>query len=47
MAAAIMQLLHEVATTGTCVLMATHDRVAVDFADRVVTLQDGRLAGPA
>jgi putative ABC transport system ATP-binding protein len=46
-AAGIMLLLREVATTGTCVLMATHDRVAVDFADRVVTMQDGRLAGPA
>jgi putative ABC transport system ATP-binding protein len=46
-AAGIMQLLREVARTGTCVLMATHDRVAVDFADRVVTMQDGRLAGSA
>ncbi len=44
-AAGIMQLLREVASTGTSVLMATHDRAAVDFADRVVTMQDGRLAG--
>jgi putative ABC transport system ATP-binding protein len=46
-AAGVMQLLREVAATGTAVLMATHDRVAVDFADRVVSLQDGRVAGPA
>ncbi len=46
-ASGIMQLLREVAATGTAVLMATHDRVAVDVADRVVTMQDGRLAGPA
>ncbi len=46
-AAGIMQLLRDVAATGTAVLMATHDRVAVGFADRVVTMQDGRLAGSA
>jgi putative ABC transport system ATP-binding protein len=46
-ASGIMQLLREVAATGTAVLMATHDRVVVDVADRVVTMQDGRLAGPA
>jgi putative ABC transport system ATP-binding protein len=45
-AAGIMRLLRDVASSGTAVLMATHDRVAVDFADRVVTMQDGRLAGP-
>ncbi|MEO8899541.1 MAG: ABC transporter ATP-binding protein [Candidatus Dormibacter sp.] len=43
-AAGIMKLLREVAEQGTSVLMATHDRVAVEFADRVVTMEDGRLA---
>ena len=46
-ASGIMQLLREVAATGTAVLVATHDRVAVAVADRVVTKQDDRLAGPA
>ncbi len=46
-AAGIMELLREVATTGTAVLMATHDRAAVEVADRVVTMQDGRLVEPA
>jgi putative ABC transport system ATP-binding protein len=43
-ASGIMLLLRDVAATGTAVLMATHDRLAVDYADRVVTMQDGRLA---
>jgi ABC-type dipeptide/oligopeptide/nickel transport system ATPase subunit len=36
-AAGVMALLREVAASGTAVLMATRDRVAIDFADRVVT----------
>jgi putative ABC transport system ATP-binding protein len=43
-AAGIMELLREVAATGTAVLMATDDRVAVEYADRVVKMEDGRLA---
>ena len=43
-AAGIMRLLRDVAAQGTAVLMATHDRVAVEFADRVTTMEDGRLA---
>jgi putative ABC transport system ATP-binding protein len=43
-AAGIMELLRLVAGAGTAVLMATHDRLAVDYADRVVTMEDGRLA---
>lgn len=39
-----MDLLRVVAGTGTAVLMATHDRLAVDYADRVLTMEDGRLA---
>jgi putative ABC transport system ATP-binding protein len=43
-AAGVMELLRDVVATGTAVLMATHDRVAVEYADRVVTMEDGRLA---
>ncbi len=46
-AAGIMKLLRDVAAQGTAVLMATHDRVGVEFADRVATMEDGRLAGSA
>lgn len=41
----IMNLLCEVAETGTTVLVATHDRDIVDrFRKRVVELRDGRIA---
>ncbi|MGH7722333.1 MAG: ABC transporter ATP-binding protein [Candidatus Dormibacteria bacterium] len=43
-AAGIMDLLRDVVGTGTAVLMATHDRLAVEYADRVLTMEDGRLA---
>ncbi len=46
-AAGITQLLREVAAAGTAVLMATHDRAAVEAADRVVAMQDGRVVAPA
>jgi putative ABC transport system ATP-binding protein len=46
-AAGIMKLLRDVAGQGTAVLMATHDRVAVEFADRVATMEDGRLLASA
>jgi putative ABC transport system ATP-binding protein len=42
-AGGIMKLLREVAARATAVLTATHDGVAVEFADRVVTMEDGRL----
>jgi putative ABC transport system ATP-binding protein len=42
-AAGIMDLLRAVVGTGTAVLMATHDRVAVEYADRVLNIEDGRL----
>ena len=47
-AAGIVRLLCTVATTGTAVLMATHDTAAVESADRVMLMEDGRLtASPA
>ncbi|MFI5718160.1 ABC transporter ATP-binding protein [Nocardia sp. NPDC051750] len=41
--AAILELLAEVAESGNSVVMVTHDRGAVDYCDRVVTLGDGRI----
>jgi putative ABC transport system ATP-binding protein len=47
-AAGIMHLLVAVAATGTAILMATHDIAAVESADRVMLMEDGRLtAGPS
>ncbi len=42
----IVELLAEMATTGTAVLMATHDSRLASWADRVVTLRDGRVVDP-
>ena len=42
-AAGIVALLCTVAKTGTAVLMATHDVAAVESADRVMLMEDGRL----
>ncbi|WP_328397804.1 ABC transporter ATP-binding protein [Nocardia sp. NBC_00416] len=39
----ILELLAEVAESGNSVVMVTHDRGAVDYCDRVVTLGDGRI----
>ncbi|NKY59974.1 ABC transporter ATP-binding protein [Nocardia flavorosea] len=41
--ASILGLLAEVAGSGNSVVMVTHDRGAVDYCDRVVTLGDGRI----
>lgn len=41
--ASILELLAEVAGSGNSVVMVTHDRGAVDYCDRVVTLGDGRI----
>lgn len=41
--ASILALLAEVAGSGNSVVMVTHDRGAVDYCDRVVTLGDGRI----
>jgi putative ABC transport system ATP-binding protein len=44
--AAIFALLRDVASSGTAVLMATHDEVLARGADRVLTLVDGVLTAP-
>lgn len=44
----ILELLREAADSGTAILFATHDESAVEYADRVVRMEDGVLtpAGP-
>ena len=40
----INELLREAADSGTAVLFATHDESTVEFADRVVRIDDGVLS---
>ncbi|RSX52499.1 ABC transporter ATP-binding protein [Bifidobacterium callimiconis] len=40
----VMRLLRDLADRGTAVLMVTHDADALPYADRVLTLDAGRLA---
>jgi putative ABC transport system ATP-binding protein len=39
----ITRLIRLAADSGTAVLFATHDRAVTEFADRVVTIEDGRV----
>ena len=39
----IMSVIREAASSGTAVLLATHDRAATEFADRVLYMEDGVL----
>ncbi|MGK8523547.1 ABC transporter ATP-binding protein [Nocardia asteroides] len=41
--AAILELLGEIAGSGSSVVMVTHDMGAVAYCDRVITLRDGRI----
>ncbi|WP_280248320.1 ABC transporter ATP-binding protein [Nocardia abscessus] len=41
--AAILELLGEIAGSGSSVVMVTHDMGAVTYCDRVITLRDGRI----
>ncbi len=45
-AAATMVLIRDIAQSGTCVVMATHDAGTIEFADRVLQLEDGRALEP-
>jgi putative ABC transport system ATP-binding protein len=43
---AIIRLLHALAKEGkTCVIVASHDLRLAEFADRIIRLEDGRMAG--
>lgn len=44
-AASVLELLAEAAARGQTIAMVTHDPVAAAYADRVVFLVDGRVAG--
>ena len=42
----VVDLLHQLAKLQGCtILLVTHDNRILDFADRVLTLEDGRLVG--
>ncbi|MEV5648693.1 ABC transporter ATP-binding protein [Nocardia sp. NPDC052254] len=41
--AAILELLGDISGAGNSVVMVTHDMVAVEYCDRVITLRDGRI----
>ena len=41
----VLSLLREVADDGQTVVMVTHDPAAATYADRVILLADGRIAG--
>ncbi|MDE1668496.1 ABC transporter ATP-binding protein [Nocardia gipuzkoensis] len=41
--AAILELLGDIAGSGSSVVMVTHDMGAVTYCDRVITLRDGRI----
>lgn len=40
-----MRFIRDVADSGTTVLVATHDEAAGDYADKLIHLEDGRIAG--
>ena len=42
---AVLTLLRELADEGQTVVMVTHDPTAATYADRVLLLADGRIAG--
>ncbi len=42
----VLQLLADVASTGTAVLMATHSDAALQWCSTVVRLQDGLMVNP-
>jgi ABC-type lipoprotein export system ATPase subunit len=39
----VFNVLHESATRGSCVLVATHSDEVIPYANRVVTMRDGRI----
>jgi putative ABC transport system ATP-binding protein len=43
----LVELLASVTSTGTAVLMTTHDSRLATFADRIVLLRDGKQVNPA
>ena len=44
-AAALLELFHTMAASGTTIVIATHERDISSLATRTFTLDDGRIAG--
>src|SRR5919109_1282114 len=47
MAHAVMELLGELHREGLTIVLVTHDRTVASYADRLLTVRDGRLVGGA
>jgi putative ABC transport system ATP-binding protein len=45
MAHAVMELLGELHREGLTIVLVTHDRTVASYADRLLTVRDGRLVG--
>ena len=45
MAHAVMELLAELHAEGLSIVLVTHDRTVASYADRLLTVRDGRLVG--
>jgi putative ABC transport system ATP-binding protein len=45
MAHAVMELLAELHAEGLSIVLVTHDRAVASYADRLLTVRDGRLVG--
>lgn len=43
----VMQLFEELTSSGSAVVLVTHDKRVIDEADRLLVLEDGRLVPPA
>lgn len=43
----VMDLFNELAAAGSAVVLVTHDKRVIDQADRILSLEDGRLVPPA
>jgi putative ABC transport system ATP-binding protein len=44
---AVLDLISDLADTGTCVLMVTHERDITGWVDRTITLADGQIVSDA
>jgi putative ABC transport system ATP-binding protein len=40
----VLHVIRAATSSGTAILLATHDKAVVEIADRVLLIEDGRLA---
>jgi putative ABC transport system ATP-binding protein len=40
----VLKVMHDATRSGTAILLATHDQAVVEVADRVLSMEDGRVA---